>query len=87
MQVYIGLKNLANVGPPLLNGSPTMSFGACLFRIRAMIARPPLMSIDFGGLKIFEGFSTIRSKSIHRDLGTVGAQGAVLKIPNFFGGP
>ena len=28
-----------------------MSFGAGLFRIRAMIGRPPIMSFDFGGLK------------------------------------
>ena len=41
-----------NVGPPLLKGSPIMSFGARLFRIRAMIGRPPIMSFDFGGLKI-----------------------------------
>ena len=29
-----------------------MSFGAGLFRIRAMIGRPPVMSFDFGGLEI-----------------------------------
>ena len=83
VQVYIGLQNLSK----LLKGSPIMSFGACLFRIRAMIARPPIMSFDFGGRKMWEGFSTILFKSIHRDLGTVGAQGAVLRFPNFFGGP
>ena len=41
-----------NVGPPLASGSSIMSFGAGLFRIRAMIGRPPIMSFDFGGLKI-----------------------------------
>ena len=34
------------VGPPLLNRSPITSVGACLFRIRAMIARPPIMCFD-----------------------------------------
>ena len=48
-----------------------------------MIAEPPIMCFDFGALKIWEGFSTISFKSIHRDLRTVGAQGAVLRIPNF----
>ena len=37
-----------NVGPPLLKGSPIMSLGACLFRIRAMIAEAPRMCFDFG---------------------------------------
>ena len=31
-----------NVGPPLSKGSPIMSFGARLFRIRAMIKQGPL---------------------------------------------
>ena len=61
-----------------------MSFGACVFRIGTMIARPPIMSFDFVGLKIWEGFSTIRFRSIHKDLRTVGAQGALLRIHNFY---
>ena len=44
-----------------------------------MIARPPIMCFDFGALKILE-FSTI----FFRDLTIVGAQGAVLRIPNFY---
>ena len=48
-----------------------------------MIARPPVMCFDFGALKMEERFSTIPFKSIHRDLRTVGAQGAALRIPNF----
>ena len=61
-----------------------MSFGASLFRLRAMIARPPIMSFDFGPLKIQEGFSTIPFKSIHRDLRTVGARGGILRLPSFY---
>ena len=74
----------ANVGPPLLNRSSIMSFGARLFRIKAMIVRPPVMSFDCGSLQKYEGFSTIAFKSIHRDLRIVGAQRAVLRIPNFY---
>ena len=73
-----------DVGPPLLKGSPIISFGARPFRIRALIGRPPIMSFNLGGLKIWEGYSTIPSKTNHRDLRTVGAQGAVLRIPIFF---
>ena len=60
-----------------------MSFGARLFRIRAMIGRPPIMSFDFGGPKMEEGFPTIPFKSIYKDLRTVEAQGGVLRVPNF----
>ena len=73
-----------NVGPPLLFWSPIMCFGAGLFRIRAMIGRSPIMGFDFGGLKIQEGLSTIRCKSIYRDLRIVGAQETILRIPNFY---
>ena len=45
-----------------------------------MIARPPKMCFDFGALKIEERFSTISL----RDLRSVGAQGAVLRIPSFY---
>ena len=41
-----------NVGPPFAYGPPIMSLGAGLFRIRAMIGRSPIMSFDFGGLKM-----------------------------------
>ena len=60
-----------------------MCFEAGLFRIRAMIGASPIMCFDFGGLQIQEGFSTIPFTCIHRDLRTVGAQGDVLRIPNF----
>ena len=53
-----------------------MSLGAGLFRIRAMIGRSPIVSFDFGGVKIQEGFSTIRFKSIYRDLRTVENRGS-----------
>ena len=46
------LKRSYNVGPLLLNRSPIVSFGACLFRIMAMIARPPITCFDFGALII-----------------------------------
>ena len=46
-----------------------------------MIGRSPIMSFDFGGLKVQEGFSTIPFTSIYRDLRTVGAQEG---IPNFY---
>ena len=49
-----------------------------------MIGRSPIMSFDFGGLKIQEGFSTIPFKSINRGLRTVGASGVVLRIPHFY---
>ena len=45
-----------------------MSLGAGLFRIKAMVGRSPILSFDFGDLKIQEGFSTIPFKSIYRDL-------------------
>ena len=66
-----------------------MSFGAGLFRIRAMIGRSPIMSFDFGGLKIQEGFSAIPVKSTYRDRRTVGAQEGRIEDPEFpfFGGP
>ena len=38
--------------PPSAYGPPIMSLGAGLFRIRAMIGRSPIMSFDFGGLKM-----------------------------------
>ena len=41
-----------NVGPPFAYGPSIMSLGAGLFRIRAMIGSYPIMSFDFGGLKI-----------------------------------
>ena len=41
------------------------------------------MCFDLGVLKTFERLSTIHLKSSHRDLRTVGAQGAVLRIRNF----
>ena len=43
---------VSNVGPPFAYASSIMSFGARLFRIRAMIGRPPIMSFGFGGLRI-----------------------------------
>ena len=70
--------------PPLWNRPPIMRFGACLFRIRAMIARPPIICFDFGALNIQEGFSTIHIKSIRRALRNVGAQRAALRIPKFY---
>ena len=78
-----------NVGPPFAYGSSIMPFGARLSRIRAMIGRPPIMSFDFGGLKIWEGFPTISFKSIHTDLRTVEAHGVRIEGPQFlfFGGP
>ena len=39
------------------------------------------MCLDFGALKIYEGFSTIPFKSINRDLRTVGAQGGRIEDP------
>ena len=61
-----------------------MSFGAGLFRIRAMIGRPPIMSFDFGALKMQEGFPTIPFKSTHKDLRTVEAQGVRVEGPNIY---
>ena len=58
-----------------------MSFGAGLFRIRAMIGGPPIMSFDFGGPKIKEGFPTIPFKSIYKDLRIVEAQGGRIEGP------
>ena len=49
-----------------------------------MIARPPVMCFYFGAPKVEEVLSTIPFKSIHKDLRTVGAQGAVLRIPYFY---
>ena len=70
-----------NVGPPFAYGPAIMSLGAGLFRIKAMIGSSPIMSSDFGGLRIQEGFSTIPFKSIYRDLRTVGAQGGRIEDP------
>ena len=39
------------------------------------------MCFDFGGLKMWEGFSTIPFKSIYRDLRTVGAQKGRIEDP------
>ena len=48
-----GLGHIAfDVGPRIFKASPIMCFGACLFGIRAMIARPPIMCFDLGALKI-----------------------------------
>ena len=70
-----------NVGPPFAYWAPITSLGGGLFRIRAMIGRSPIMSFDFGGLKIWQGFPTIPFISIHRDLRTVGAQGRRIENP------
>ena len=48
-----------------------MSFGAGLFRIRAMIGRPPIMSFDFGGLKIYEEFMMLFLIQTYEILGLV----------------
>ena len=61
-----------------------MCFGAGLFMIRAMIGRSPIISFDFGGLRIQEGFSTIL---LNESTGTSEPwelRGAVLRIPNFY---
>ena len=51
MNIYIYIY-ICNVGPPFAYGPPIMSLGAGLFRIRVMIGRSPIMSFDFGVLKI-----------------------------------
>ena len=67
---------------------PTMSLGAGLFRIRAMIGRSSIMSFDFGGLKIQEGFPTIPQQSLlNQSTGTSEPwelRGSVLRIPNYY---
>ena len=52
MLVQVAIAVDSNVGPPFLKRAPIMSFGACLFRIRAMMARPPVTCFDLGALKI-----------------------------------
>ena len=59
-----------------------MCFRAGLLRTWAMIARSPIICLDFGALeKKQEGFPTIPFQSMYGDLRTVGAQGGRIEDP------
>ena len=67
----------------LLERVPHNEFWGLPIQDQGNDCKAPKACFDFGALKTLERFSTIPFKSIHRDLRTVGAQGAV-GIPNFY---
>ena len=56
-----------------------MCFGVCLFRIKAMIARPPIVCFDFGALTMLDRIQTIPFKIIPKASQTPQYRGTLIQ--------